>query len=95
MNPQTPLFVHGVFLPGLDDLVHQLGDAQHILVGFRGQTQHKVELYVVPASGKGLGAGIQNFVFGQILVDHVPKPLGARLRSKGQTAFPDGLQLFH
>ena len=96
MHPQPPLLVHGLFLPGQNHLVHQLRDTENVLVRFRWQTQHEIELDIVPAAGKGVGAGCQNFVLGQILVDDVPQALGSRLRGEGQAAFPAaGLKAFH
>ena len=85
-----------MFLPRQDHLVHQLRDAEHVLVRFRGQTQHEIELDIVPAAGKGVGAGCQNFVLSQILVDDVTQALGSRLRGEGQAAFPAArLKPFH
>ena len=96
VNAKAPFLVHGVFLPRQDHLVHQLRDAEHVLVRFCGQTQHEIELDIVPAAGKGVGAGRQNFVLGQILVDDVPQALGSRLRGEGQAAFPAArLKPFH
>ena len=88
VNAKAPFLVHGVFFPRQDHLVHQLRDAENILVRFRGQTQHKIELDIVPAAGKGVGTGRQNFVLGQIFVDDVPQALGSGLRCEGQAAFP-------
>ena len=88
VNAKAPFLVHGVFLPRQDHLVHQLRDTENVLVRFRGQTQHEIELDIVPAAGKGVGAGCQNFVLGQILVDDVTQALGSRLRGEGQAAFP-------
>ena len=95
MDTKAPLFIHRVFLPGLNDLIDQLGDAQYVLVGLRWQAQHEIELDVVPAAGEGLTAGVEDFLLRQILIDHVPQALGTRLGSKGQTAFSHRLQLFH
>ena len=88
VNAKAPFLVHGVFLPRQDHLVHQLRDAEHVLVRFCGQTQHEIELDIVPAAGEGIGAGRQNFILGQILVDDVTQALGSRLRGEGQAAFP-------
>ena len=38
MDTETTLFIGGIFLPGLDDLIDQLSNPQHILVCLRGQT---------------------------------------------------------
>ena len=95
MDPKAPLFVDAIFLPGLNDFIYQLRNAQHIFVGLRGKSQHEIKLDVAPAARKGPGAGGEDFLLLQILVDHIPKALGACLRCKGQTAFADGLKLFH
>ena len=95
MNPKTPLFVHRVFLPCLNDLINKLRNTQHILVCLRGQAQHEIELYIVPSAGEGLGAGVENFFLRQILVDDIPQALGARFRGEGQAAFAHRLQLLH
>ena len=70
-------------------------DAQHVLVRLCRQAEHKVELDVVPAAGKGRGAGGENLLFGDVFIDDVPQPLGTGLRCKGQAAFADLLQLLH
>ena len=95
MDPEAPLLIGGVLPPGQDDLVYQLGNAQHVLIGLRRQTQHKIELHAAPPPGEGLGAGGEDLFFCQVLVDHVPQPLGPRFRGKGQAALSDGLELFH
>ena len=95
MDPQAPLFIDGVFLPGKNHLIDQVRNAQYVLVGLRGKAQHKIELDAIPAPGESLGAGGEDFLLRQILVNHIPQPLGARLRGKGQSGFADGLELFH
>ena len=95
VDGEAPLLVAGVLLPGLDDLPDQLRDAQHVLVGLRGQAQHEIELHIVPAAGEGRGAGGQNLFLGDVFIDGVPEPLGSGLRREGQAAFPHPLDLQH
>ena len=37
----------------------QIGDAQHILIGFRGQAQHEIQLHGAVPPGEGRAAGLQ------------------------------------
>ena len=95
MDTKTTLAIGGILIPQIHDLTHQLGNAQNILVRFRRQTQHKVKLHIVPAAGESVGAGAKDLLFRQVLVDHIPQPLGTCLRCEGQAAFADGLELLH
>ena len=90
-----PVGVGGMGLAALDHLFGQVCDAQHVLVGLGGQTQHEVELYAGPATGKGGAAGLHQVLLGDVLVDGVPKPLGPCLGSKGQPAFAHRLHPLH
>ena len=94
-DPQAPLFVGRVGLPGLDDLVDQLRDAQHIRIRLRREAQHEVELDIVPAAGKGGGAGREDLLFGDVFIDDVPQALRPGFRGEGQAALADLLQLLH
>ena len=52
----APLLLgHGVEQAG--DLLGQLRDAQHVLVGLRGEADHEVQLDAVPSGLEGVGAG--------------------------------------
>ena len=95
MDTKTTFFVGRVFLPCLNDLIHKIGNSENILICFRRQTQHEIELDVTPATLKGLGAGIQDLILGQILVDYIPQTLSTGFRRKGKAALADGLKLFH
>ena len=88
--------IGGVVSPDVVDLGGQVGDAQHVLVGLGGQTQHEVELHTAPTTGKGGAAGVQQIFFGDVLVDGVTEPLGTCLGSEGQTTLAaTSLKLFH
>ena len=89
------LFVAGVLAPRLQDLIDELCDAEHILVRFRGQAEHEVELHIVPAALKGDGAGIEDLLLRDILVDGVAQTLRPGLRREGQAALAHLLQPQH
>ncbi|MBQ9392715.1 MAG: hypothetical protein IJU18_01815, partial [Oscillospiraceae bacterium] len=64
---RTPRFLLGGRLaPLVHDPGGDVGDAQHILVRFGGQSQHEVELHRVVAAGESCVAGAQ-----QLLLRHV------------------------
>ena len=71
----------------MHDPGRQISDAQHVLVGFRGQAQHEIQLHGAVPPGEGRAAGLQQVLLGNVLVDHVPEPLGPGLRGEGQTGF--------
>ncbi len=81
-----PLGVGGALLPRLVYLLGQLGDAQHILVGLGGQTQHEIELHAAPPAGEGGAAGAEDLLLRHILVDGVPA--GAGCPPPGQRSAP-------
>ena len=63
----------------LGDLFRQIGDALAYPLPFLGgQTQHKVEFYLIPAALKGLAGTSQDILLGQSLVDDVPQSAGNR-----------------
>ena len=95
IDGKSPLFAGGVVPPGVDDLSHQVGNGQHVLVGLGGQAQHKVELDVVPPAGEGRGAGGENLLLGDVFIDGVPQALAAGLGGEGQAALADPLDLEH
>ena len=92
---QAPVFVGGVLPPGVDGVAGDLGDAQHVLVGLRGQAQHEVELHGVPAAGEGGPQALGERLLGDIFVDGVPQPLGAGLGGEGEPRLPALLQPLH
>ena len=85
----------GNVIVGLRNLLGEKGDALHVLTGLRGLSQHKVELYPVPARRKGIPGTLENDLLREPLVDHVPKPLGAGLRREGDAALFYILHLAH
>ena len=87
-------FGYGVIID-LGDLFRQQGDALHILLLLCGQAQHKVQLYSIPASLKGLHGPLEDHFLCQSFVDHIPEPLGAGFRREGQAALFYILHLAH
>ena len=87
--------VGGVLPPDLPDLVGKLCNGDDILIGFRRQSQHKIELDFAPSACKGRGTGTENVFLRHIFIDCIPEPLCACLRRKSQTTFPHLLYLFH
>ena len=59
------------------------GDGGKVVVGFCGQADHKVELYLPPAVLKQFLGVQQQFFFGYALVDDITQALAACLRSEG------------
>ena len=57
MHTKSPLLIGCMLLPAQDHLMHKLGNTKYILVRLRGKTQHKVQLYIVPATCKSDAAG--------------------------------------
>ena len=74
-------------------LACQISNRQYILIGFIGQTDHKVQLNAVPARFKRRTDSIHQILFGNALVDNVTHLLAACFRSKGQTALTHCLYL--
>ena len=68
--------VLGNLIVGLGNLFREKGDPLHVLPGLRGLTQHKVELYAVPAGREGVPCPFEDDFLGQALVDHIPQALG-------------------
>ena len=79
----------------LAGLARQLDDRLDILVGFRGQPDHEVELDQFPTERKGVPAGGEQVRLGDALVDDLAQPVGAGLRGHGEAGFPDPLDLLH
>ena len=95
MDAHAALFVAGVLAPRLQDLIDELCDAEHILVRLRGQAEHEVELHIVPAALKGNGAGIEDLLLRDILIDGVAQALRTGLRRERQAALAHLLQPQH
>ena len=75
--------------------MRQIGDPDHVLVRFRRQAEHEVELHAVPASGKRRSAGLQYFFLGDVFIDGVAQALRSGLRRKGKAALAHLLHLEH
>ena len=84
-DSDAPLLVGSALPPRVHDAGSQIRNAQHILVRFRGQAQHKIQLHGVIAACKSRAAGCQQLLLGHIFIDNVPQALSAGLRRKGQT----------
>ncbi len=78
----------------LRHLLKQIGDGQDVLVGFGGQTDHKIELDRLPAGLKGGGSRVEQILVGHPLIDDVAQPLGASFRGKRQPCFSHPLDFF-
>ena len=68
-------------------LLRKLRDAQHILVRFRGQADHEIQLYGVPALIKRIGHGAHQIILGHALVDYVAQALRTRFGRECQRRF--------
>jgi hypothetical protein len=64
---------------GLDDLLGELGDLQHVLVGLGRQPAHEVELDLPPAGPVRRRDGVDEVLLGDHLVDDLAQPLAAAL----------------
>ena len=87
-DPNPPVLIAGGLPPSVEDVIGHLRDAQHILVGFRRQAQHEVELYRIPAAGEGGAETLVQVLLRHILIDGIPQALRTRLRSKGEARLP-------
>ena len=74
-------------------LAGQLRNGHYILVRLTRQTDHKVQLDLFPAIGKGRADRLQQVVFRHALVNHIPHSLTAGLRRKSKPALPHRLHL--
>ena len=81
--------------PAIGDVFAQLRHLVKIRVGLGRQTHHKVQLDVVPAALKGIGARREQIFFCDIFVDDIAQTLTARLRRKGQAALAHLLHALH
>ncbi len=94
-HPQAPALAAGVFPPGVDGVLGHFRDAQHVLVRLRGQAQHEIQLYRVPAAGEGGLQALGQLLLGDVLVDGVPEALGAGFGGEGQPRLPPPLEPLH
>ena len=81
--------------PGLQHLLGQGRDRGHILLGFRGQAEHEVELDQFPAQAVGGIRRGQQVFLGDPLVDHPSQPVAAGLRGQGKAGLAHPLDLLH
>ena len=95
MNTKASFFVRSMFFPSLDNLIDQLSNAQYIFISLRRQAEHKIKLYIIPSTVKGIRACCQNFLFSKVFVDYIPQPLSSRFGSKRQTALTHCLEFSH
>ena len=91
----SPVLILCVKPPGVQHLICKLGDAENILVRFRGQAEHEVQLYGVPAALKGQTAGVQQLLLRDVFVNCIAQTLAAGLGCEGQAAFSGLLQAVH
>ena len=82
------------FIAHLEHLVSQLSNTGQVLFGLRRQSHHEIQLELAPAIAERPSGHFQEILFGDALVDHIPKPLGASLWGKGQTGPSDLLHRF-
>ena len=71
-----------------------MSNAIQILVGLRGQANHKVQLHAAPAALEGIGDLLHQVLLGYALIDNVPQTLRARFGGEGQAGFLHLLGLF-
>ncbi len=76
-------------------LVYQLHQRPQILIGFGGKPDHKIKLDHLPAQVKGVLNGINNFVFTDIFIDHIPQSLTAGFRRDGKTGLANLFNQLH
>ena len=81
--------------PCLQNFIHQVGNAEDVLIRLRRQAEHKVQLDVIPPALKGRRAGRQDFLLRDVFVDGVAQALRSGLRREGQSALAHLLELVH
>ena len=94
-DADAALLVLGALPPCVHDPGGHVGNAQHILVRLRRQTQHEVQLHGAVPAGKGGAAALQQVVQRHVLIDHIPQALRTRLRRKGQAGLAALGQTLH
>ena len=70
-------------------LFRQVENAFHVLVGFRGQADHEIELHLLPAVGEQPCRVFEDVLFADALVDDVAQTLGRGFRSHGRPGAAD------
>ncbi len=84
-----------ILAPAVGDLLADVGNTVQILIGFRRQTHHEIELDIVPAALKRDFASMQNVFFSDVLIDDIAQALCACLAGKGQAALARFLHALH
>ena len=74
--------IGGILAPAVGDLFADVRNTVQILIGFRRQTHHEIELDIVPSALKCDFAGMQNIFFADVLIDNVAQTLCARLAGR-------------
>ena len=76
------------------NFLRQICNGKNILVSFKGQANHKVQFYTVPARFEGCAYSVHQIFFGNALVDNVAHFLTACFGSEGQAALAYCLYFF-
>ena len=79
----------------LRDLLGKQGDSLHVLHGLCRKTQHEIQLYTVPSALERQRRTVYDIFLCQSLIDNISQSLGTRLRSEGQAALLNILDLAH
>ena len=77
----------------VNHLLGQFRNADDVLICFRRQAHHEVELHLLPALTEGSAAGSEEVFLRHALVDDIAHALGACLRGEGKAGLPDLLHL--
>ena len=80
---------------GCGNFIGEFADSPDILFCLCGKSQHEIKFYPGPSAFKGECRAIENYFFGQTLVDYIPKPLAACFRCKCEAALLHILYLAH
>ena len=94
-DTDATLLVGGGLTPGVHHPGGHVGDAQHVLVGLRGQAQHEIQLHGAVTAGKGGVAALEQVVQGHIFINDITQTLGARLGGEGEAGFAALGQALH
>ena len=71
---------------GFDDFLRHRGNLQNIVIGFRRQPAHEVQLHVTPTRRVRSGDRTNEVFFRHLLIDHPAHALAAALGSERQSA---------
>ena len=77
------------------DLCGEFDKRLQILLGFRRQPHHEIQLDQPPARLVGVPGGLQQILGTDPLVDQVAQPFATGFRSEGKTGFTNFLDLLH